>query len=158
MLYDNIMVPYDGSPSAQTALDEAVRFAKDDPGATLHIMQIVDIEKLVIDKLDKPGYRGSVAATTEELRALREEATQHADARLRRQVAGSVHDLMNEVVIAVLDETTPGEQIVNYAIDHDCDLIIMGSRGLGALRGMLGSVSSHVLRHADVPVMVVKAD
>ena len=30
-------------------------------------------------------------------------------------------------------------------------------RGLGALRGMLGSVSSYVLREATVPVLVVKA-
>ncbi|MFR4802462.1 MAG: universal stress protein [Eggerthellaceae bacterium] len=32
----------------------------------------------------------------------------------------------------------------------------MGSRGLGALRGILGSVSSYVLRNADVPVLIVK--
>ena len=29
-------------------------------------------------------------------------------------------------------------------------------RGLGALRGILGSVSSYVLRNADVPVLIVK--
>ena len=50
----------------------------------------------------------------------------------------------------------PGGQIVTYAIDNLCDLIVMGSRGLGALRGILGSVSSYVLRNADVPVLIVK--
>ena len=53
-------------------------------------------------------------------------------------------------------ETQPGGQIVTYAIDNLCDLIVMGSRGLGALRGILGSVSSYVLRNADVPVLIVK--
>ena len=45
MLYDNIMVPYDGSESAQAALAEAVRYAREDPGAALHIVQIVDTEQ-----------------------------------------------------------------------------------------------------------------
>ena len=55
MLYDNIMVPYDGSESAQAALAEAVRYAREDPGAALHIVQIVDREQVVIQKLDKAG-------------------------------------------------------------------------------------------------------
>ncbi|MFR1638839.1 MAG: universal stress protein [Eggerthellaceae bacterium] len=58
---------------------------------------------------------------------------------------------MNKVYIELLQETQPGGQIVTYAIDNLCDLIVMGSRGLGALRGILGSVSSYVLRNADVP-------
>ena len=53
---------------------------------------------------------------------------------------------MNKVYIELLQETQPGGQIVTYAIDNLCDLIVMGSRGLGALRGILGSVSSYVLR------------
>ena len=63
---------------------------------------------------------------------------------------------MNEISFEFLEETVPGEQIVAYAEDHGCDLIVMGSRGLGALRGILGSVSSHVLRQAKVPVLIVK--
>lgn len=43
-----------------------------------------------------------------------------------------------------------------YAEEHDCDLIVMGRRGLGAIRGMLGSVSFGVLRATDVPVLTVK--
>ena len=53
MLYDNIMIPYDGSASSKAALAEAVRFAKDDPGLTLRIVQIIDTDQLAIDKLEK---------------------------------------------------------------------------------------------------------
>ena len=35
-------------------------------------------------------------------------------------------------------------------------LVVMGRRGLGALRGRIGSVSFGVLRSVDVPVLTVK--
>ena len=71
--------------------------------------------------------------------------------------AGVLRPLMNEKRVCLLPEVHPGDQIVKYAQENGCGLIIMGSRGLGALRGMLGSVSSYVLREAQVPVLVVKA-
>ncbi|MFQ9742421.1 MAG: universal stress protein [Slackia sp.] len=46
--------------------------------------------------------------------------------------------------------------MVYYAKKHDADLIVMGRRGLGGLRGMLGSVSYGVLHGADIPVLTVK--
>lgn len=154
MLYDNVMVPYDGSPSATAALAEAVRFAKEDPGLTLHIVQIMDTEKLVIEKLEASGPVNG--AVPDGMREALEEVTAEANRRLHGQVDGMLAGLMNKVVVELLEETHPGSQIVSYAADHDCDLIVMGSRGLGALRGILGSVSSHVLREAAVPVLIVK--
>ena len=76
---------------------------------------------------------------------------------LKAQVDGVIRPLMNEKRVCLLPEVHPGDQIVKYAQENGCGLIIMGSRGLGALRGMLGSVSSYVLREAQVPVLVVKA-
>lgn len=155
MLYDHILVPFDGSASAQAALAEAVRFAKEDPGLTLHVMQIVDAEKRVIDKLELQG-RARGGLSSDELGALYDKVLQEAEAKLHQQVDGQLASLMNPVQVDLLEETVPGTQIVAFAEEHGCDLIIMGSRGLGALRGMLGSVSSHVLRNAPVPVMIVK--
>ena len=156
MLYDNILVPYDGSPSARAALTEAVRFAKDDPGLTLHIVQIADVEQLVIDKLEAEGRDYITVSASDDLRATHNEVKSEADERLERQVDGVTLGLMNKVNTELLEEVNPGPQIVDYAIERDCDLIVMGSRGLGGLRGMIGSVSSHVLRNADIPVLIVK--
>ena len=155
MLYDNIMVPYDGSESAQAALAEAVRYAREDPGAALRIVQIVDTEQLVIEKLEKEGRNTTDELSSVLLHAHYDEALAEADAALRRQIGGLLKGLMNEITVDLLDETVP-EQIVAFADEHSCDLIVMGSRGLGALRGILGSVSSHVLREAAVPVLIVK--
>ena len=50
----------------------------------------------------------------------------------------------------------PARGIVAFATEHDCDLIVMGSRGLGSIEGyLLGSVSHKVTGLAGCPVMVV---
>ncbi len=156
MLYDTILVPYDGSNSAKAALSEAVRYAKDDPGATLRIVQIIDVERRIVERLEAEGRRSVEDFEPVKLHAHYDDAIAEADAALHEQIDDALNGLMNEIVIEFLEETVPGEQIVAYADEHGCDLIIMGSRGLGALRGILGSVSSHVLRQARVPVLIVK--
>uniref|UniRef100_H2YBW3 UspA domain-containing protein n=1 Tax=Ciona savignyi TaxID=51511 RepID=H2YBW3_CIOSA len=49
----------------------------------------------------------------------------------------------------------PGEALIHLAEKDECDIIITGSRGLGAVRRtILGSVSDYVLHHAKIPVLV----
>ena len=157
MLYDAVMVPFDGSDSACAALDEAVRFAKEDAGLALHVVQIVDLERIAVAKLEARGVDLTESVVPMGMQEAMEEATEEASERLHAQVDGVIRPLMNEKRVCLLPEVHPGDQIVKYAQENGCDLIIMGSRGLGALRGMLGSVSSYVLREAQVPVLVVKA-
>lgn len=50
-----------------------------------------------------------------------------------------------------------GDMICQVARDEGCDLVVMGSRGLGDWKGlMLGSVTHRVLAHCDLPVLVVR--
>jgi nucleotide-binding universal stress UspA family protein len=49
------------------------------------------------------------------------------------------------------------ETIAAYAREQDCGQIIMGSRGLGGIKGMLlGSVTTQVMHLVEVPVTLVK--
>jgi nucleotide-binding universal stress UspA family protein len=49
------------------------------------------------------------------------------------------------------------ESIARYAREHDCNLIIMGTRGMGTIANMLlGSVSSRTIHLSPVPVLLVK--
>lgn len=51
----------------------------------------------------------------------------------------------------------PAEIIAQYAKEKGCDEIVMGTRGLGTVQGMLlGSVATKVIHLASVPVMLVK--
>lgn len=52
---------------------------------------------------------------------------------------------------------SPAEVILNYSKEHDVDVIVIGSRGLGGIREfVLGSVSHNVVQSARIPVLVVK--
>jgi len=50
----------------------------------------------------------------------------------------------------------PGEGICRIAQDEKADLIVLGSRGMGAVkRALIGSVSEYVIRHSSVATLVV---
>ena len=51
----------------------------------------------------------------------------------------------------------PVDRIVSIAQDEKADLIVMGSRGMGAWQSyLLGSVSDGVIHHAHCPVLIIK--
>lgn len=75
---------------------------------------------------------------------------------LREAVNRALSAGVGEVDSATL-EGAPGEMIVSEAVSRGADMIVLGSRGLGALRGMLqGSVSQKVVTHASCTVVVVR--
>lgn len=50
-----------------------------------------------------------------------------------------------------------GDKVCEYSKDHEIDLIIVGSRGIGGVKKLLlGSVSMNIVRHAKCPVLVIK--
>jgi len=51
----------------------------------------------------------------------------------------------------------PAQVIASYARDKKCDQVVMGTRGLGSVAGvLLGSVTTKVLHLLDVPILLVK--
>lgn len=76
-----------------------------------------------------------------------------------RALAGA-EALLTEAGVAYTREIGSGEAapaLVEIARRHGCAKIVMGARGLGAVRGaLLGSVSQGVLQKAEVPVTIVK--
>ena len=53
----------------------------------------------------------------------------------------------------------PAHTLIDILENFECDLVVMGARGMSSLRSaLLGSVSNEVLHAAGVPVMIVKLD
>ena len=156
MIYKNVLVPYDKSVHATHALQRALELVSDDPEAVVTVLYVTEPKQSEDVTFEAAARMAGIqsldtgAANTME-RSYRDEK--------RREVEKSVADVVKDVPNKILYKVATGRPqhaILNYAYDHECDLIVMGCRGLGAIRGVLGSVSYAVLRSAEVPVLIVK--
>ncbi|MBN8210346.1 universal stress protein [Bacillus sp. NTK071] len=141
--YTNVLVAFDGSDLSMKALNEAIAMAKENP--TLQID--------VVTALNPTAQISSAVVYASILNELRKEAVD-----LLKQISEELHEqLPNHVVRTMVLEGNPGNEIVQYADEHERDLIIMGSRGLNGLREwFLGSVSHTVLQRSHCPVLIIK--
>ena len=146
MKYQSILVPYDGSSHASSALKVAVEMLKDNPTARLHVVTVIPVSTVPasIQILNKESYQTYVdAMVAQGLKSLHDKV----DALMR--------DVEDRSDVSATAESSVAAGILRFAKEHGCDFIVMGRRGLGALRGMLGSVSFAVLREAEIPVLTV---
>jgi nucleotide-binding universal stress UspA family protein len=141
-----VLLAYDGSAGAAeaTALAEAIHWPSDS------VLRVVSVIEPILSPMSGPWDRGT--ALSPELDA---EITASANETLRdvverlgssgRSVGGNV--LRGRAATAIIDD----------ARDFGADLVIVGSRGHGAIATLLlGSVSSEIVDHAPCPVLVAR--
>ncbi len=139
-MYRNILVPYDKSDHAKTALKTAVEMARETEGGKVTVLYVAELPDF-----DDPTFEAAAQMATF--------YAQQKDA-LIENTKGIVGDFKD--VVYRVTSGKPHDEIVGFAKSGEFDLIVMGNRGLGALRGALGSVSYAVLRSVDIPVLIVK--
>jgi nucleotide-binding universal stress UspA family protein len=139
-MFAKILVPFDGSAHSQRALTVATDLAHLAASA-VHVIYAYD---RVPAFLGEPNFKN-----------LLNQALSEACDVVKRAMA-QVQDTGIRVTCDVL-EGPPDQAILRVAQAEQFDLIVMGSRGMGSLEGLLlGSVSDRVLHHANVPVLVVR--
>ena len=99
------------------------------------------------------GFAGGMATDTE-VDAAWTVAKEGADDALRRTAASLPEGLPVDTVVLLGD---PGPALCQLAQERNADVVVLGSRGLGAIRrALLGSVSTAVVNAARTPVIVAR--
>ena len=158
MEYKNILVPFDGSKHAMGAVKAALGLIKGSDDSKLTILHVVSMSVAPAISESDPVL-GSTPTYIDYLdyANLYDDSLSQKRDKMIQEVTQEFSDIPAEQVeYDAIAHPSPVQAIADYCQTHECDMIVMGRRGLGAIRGMLGSVSSGVLRSTDLPVLTVK--
>jgi len=138
-----ILLPVDGSEHSARVARHVIRMVH---GCADYQILLLNVQA----PIDAPELRGHMPAR--EIEAMQE--TRGGDAM------ASARALLDAAGVGYEPEVALGpvaENITRIASERGCDAIVMGSRGAGALRNaLMGSVTTDVIRLAEIPVTVVK--
>jgi nucleotide-binding universal stress UspA family protein len=141
--FDSILVPFDGSQSALTAVDEATQLAARTDG-TVHFLNVVDHGALT----------GNDIQAGRVLEALKESGEQALETATERAKQRDI--TIGDVSVQV---GSPSRTIIDHIETVESNCVVMGTHGRsGVNRVLIGSVAERVIRKADVPVITTRAD
>jgi nucleotide-binding universal stress UspA family protein len=142
-MYDDILLPTDGSPSSDAAADHVADLALDQD-ATVHVLSVADTR----NRFESPsaGLAPDVWDEAEEDRA--RNAAEAAVDRLPDDVDTEIH----------VDDGVPRTVILEAVEALPVDLVVMGTHGRTGLdHYLIGSVAERVVRTSPVPVLTLRA-
>lgn len=138
-----ILVPMDGSESALRALTHVIGLAKHDAQLEIEVLNVQlpivsgEVRRFVTQSMIDEYHRAESEDALKPAKRLLEEA----------RVPYKATMLVGHVAATIAE----------YASKHQCDAIVMGTRGMGPMKTLvLGSVATQVVHAADVPVTLVK--
>ena len=135
----NILIPVDGSDCSDKAVAQAVELAKIYE-AKLNFLYVANINQLAIN-----------AALSHAILDAVKNAGKTILTRAENMVPSEVESEN------FLETGAPAAVILEFEEKLNAELIVMGSRGLGPVKGvLLGSVSQYITERAKCPVLVVK--
>jgi nucleotide-binding universal stress UspA family protein len=138
-----IMIAIDGSKVAKNAADLGIKFARQ-YGAKIYAVYVINVTAYDTVFLGESWSN---------------EALQAFDKAAHRETTSVVEKAKFARLDAepIILKGDPAEKILDFANKHDVDMIVVGSLGKSGIeRFALGSVSEKVVRHAKVPVLVVR--
>ena len=140
------LIAFDGSENAIRAIDELLNTLDT---SKLHVHLLNVCEPVQVNEL---LFSQDPVLTMLSINKAHEEAgwTLLAPAKARLESAGVAVD-------AYVRIGNPAEVIAGFSREYHCDLIVMGTRGMGAIKNLLlGSVASKVIHLTEKPLLLVK--
>jgi nucleotide-binding universal stress UspA family protein len=142
-MFRNILVAVDGSRDADEALRQAIDLAESEHARLTLMTSVAELPATALWMAGEP-----TATLIENARAQSETVLQRARDRIPDDLP----------VTTVLATEPIRNALIRRIKDGRHDLVVMGSRGRGAVRSaVLGSVSHYVLHHTHVPLLIVHA-
>jgi nucleotide-binding universal stress UspA family protein len=143
-----ILLATDGSEDARQATQAAAELSKD-TGSEVHVTYVHPSPR---------ELRGHHLYSQEVMSSVLEQAEEEGRSFLEEQ-AERLRAWGGKVAETHLRAGEPDKEIVKLSEELGAGTIVIGSRGLGALkRALMGSVSESVVTHAHCPVFVVRGD
>ena len=147
-MYQHILVPLDGSATAERGLREAVRLAAEQK-SKLRLLHVIADYPLLMDMSSAVSFESMM----QEVRGYGQNVLSKA------QAAAASADVPAETVLREVVRGRVAKVVVEEARDSGCDLIVMGTHGRrGFSRLALGSDADLVVRESPVPVLLVRGD
>jgi len=146
-MFKSILVPFDGSQGAETALQKAVKLCGICGDCQLTLLTVYRHHSMLEASISM--VRADVPGNLDQI--MRGHATQVGERGKMIAANAGCTDLK-----AFVKSGPTARVIVGFAQDHNNDLIVIGSRGLGSVEGyLLGSVSHKVTSLSACPVLVI---
>lgn len=156
-MYKKLLVPFDDSEPSRHALANALAMVDGIDDAQVTVLKVVEWHDYNAETFKIASRMSGVLGDSLDMNSISEigsEAEKEEADALRASIADIIGD--NDNVEVAIVNGSPHDTIVAYASDLGYDCIVMGHRGMGVIRGMLGSVAFSVLQKANKPVLVVK--
>jgi nucleotide-binding universal stress UspA family protein len=143
-VYDDVLLPTDGSEGTNAATTHAAELAGT-YGSTVHVLSVADAR----NRFESPTSGIAPEAWDEEQRNQAEAA-----------IDATVDALPDDVdAKRILREGVPHEEVVAYVDEADVDVVVMGTHGRTGLdHYLIGSVTEKVVRRSSAPVLSVRLD
>ena len=144
MSSSKFLIPVDGSSASLRAVDFAIEMATQDPSTSLVLLHVQDIPAISLAEASAmPPDCPDASASQASAQALKH-ATEKAEG------AGVPFKTL-------VNAGKTAEIIAQVAREEDVKHIVMGTRGLGGVQGLLlGSVTTKVIHLAEVPITLIK--
>lgn len=142
--FRDILVAFDGSPPSERAMQVSIELAR---GANARLTVLMSAPHIpAVAYIGASGFGAAALGRTVEQRA-------------HRELVKRIERIPDDVCVTTIFTERPIRgAIMDRIRGSGHDLVVLGSRGRGRIRSaLLGSVSSYVVAHSPIPVLVVQS-